>query len=119
MTILTLKNRTNEPFTGMYDGVAYTLSPGATLTVPDFIAFHLKNQSVYRMNPILGDADYRLVIPELGDDETIVDAFPEEVLDRVDMNLNKTRIVRLGNRPPAPVHRVAGSAVTIKERESV
>jgi hypothetical protein len=118
MKLLTLKNRTSESFTGMYDGVSYTIQPGASVTLLDFIALHLKNQSICRLNPVMGDAEFRLAIVEHGDDDSPLYDIPDEVLDRSDMDLHKTRIVKMGNRPAVPVHRAAGSAVTAKERDS-
>ena len=117
MKILTLKNRTDKPFTGMYDGVEYVIPADGQLVVLDFIAYHLKKQSVCRYNPVMGDADFRLAILELGDDDSPLTTIPIETFDRTDMDLHKTQIVKVGNRTAVPVHKAnTGSVFTAKER---
>lgn len=118
MKVYTVKNRTAVPFTGMFDGVVYEVPAAGTLALPDFIAFHMKRQSVCRLNPVSGEATFRLAIVELGDEDDPIGEIPEELLDRTDMDLSKTRILKMNNRPAVPQRReAAGSAITSKERE--
>ena len=84
MAILTVKNRYKEPFTGMWDGETYKVVD--TLAVPDYIAFHLKKQSIIRDNPVNpGMNDYQLGIVEKGDNVEPLEDLPLEALDRSDM----------------------------------
>ena len=116
MQVLTVRNRHNKPFTGVYDGVKYTIPEHGQMTLLRDIAIHLKQQSIFKSNPISGEKEYRLAIVEDGDEDTPLDSLPQETLDRTDMDLNKTKIVVVGNRPAVPVRGVGGNAITAKER---
>ena len=120
MQLLTVKNRSDEPFAGMYDGVVYTVPPRGQLTLLSYIARHIKNQSVFLDNPITGEKEFRLAIAEDGDEVAPLaeEQLPVESFNRLDMDLNKVRIVRTNTRPAVPMHRDnAGSAHTSKERQ--
>ena len=85
MAILTVKNRYREPFVGMWDGETYEVKD--TLAVPDYVAIHLKRQSIIRDNPVNpGMNDYRLGIVENGDPTDMLETLPLESLDRTDMD---------------------------------
>lgn len=102
MAILTVKNRWKEPFTGMYDAQEYTVVD--TLAVPDYVARHIKSQSIIRDNPVTGDNDYQLAIIEDGDDQTPLVEIPVESLDRADMpDFRKVVIKGSGVRIVAPM----------------
>lgn len=105
MAILTVKNRWHEPFVGMWDGETYTVKD--TLAVPDYVAYHLKKQSIIRDNPINpGVNEYRLGIVEKGDDVTPLKELPVESLDRTDMDeFRKVVIKPSGVRSTAPAQK--------------
>lgn len=103
--MLTVKNRHTETFVGMYDGQRYPIKPGTTLTLPDFVARHIRNQSVYLENPVTGERHFRLAIVEEGDDDSPLDELPIESLDRTDMALNKVVHVKTNARPAPPERR--------------
>lgn len=85
MAILTVKNRWREPFIGMWDGETYVVKD--TLVVPDYIAIHLKKQSIIRDNPVnAGANDYQLGIVENGDNVEPLAEIPAESFDRSDMD---------------------------------
>ena len=103
MAILTVKNRyASQPFVGMFDGQDYTVAD--TLVLPDYVARHLRKQSVATDNPITGERTYRLAVIEDGDDDSPLEALPLESLDRTDMDLRKVVLVpsRLKAPPPTP-----------------
>lgn len=114
--IYTLKNRYKEPFEGMFDGERYIVRD--TLAVPDFIALHIKNQSIIRDNPITGERAFSLAIPELGDDESPIAELPVETLDRSDMDMPKVKYVKSNIRNAVPMHKEFSDrgVVTSKER---
>jgi hypothetical protein len=116
MAILTLKNRYREPFVGMYDGVEYTVDD--TLAVPDYVAQHLKRQSIYRDNPVTGNNDYRLGILELGDPVDEVVEIPADPFDRSDTDHPKVKYIATGIRSSRPAQRegTGQSQVSTKER---
>lgn len=116
MAILTLKNRYREPFVGMYDGVEYTVAD--TLAVPDYIAVHLKRQSVVRDNPVTGDNDYRLGIIEKGDPIDEILELPQDTFDRSDTDHPRVKYIASGIRSSRPPLREGPgtSNVSTKER---
>ena len=118
MTLLTLKNRyVHGPFVGMHNGIEYTVKD--TITLPDFIARHLKDRSMIRDNPITGEKDYQLGIVEAGDNVSPLETIPAETLDRTDFDsFRKVKIVPSGIRPAIPIKPDSGggNAMTSKER---
>ena len=117
MALLTVVNRHETPVVGMWDGQEYVVTD--RLTVPDFIAWHLKKQSIIQDNPVMpGDNIYRLGIAEVGDDVGRIDGdLPAESLDRRDFEeFRKVRLVPSGIRMSRPEPRgdMAGSAVISK-----
>jgi hypothetical protein len=116
MAIYTLKNRFSEPFVGMYDGVEYTVAD--TLAVPDYIAQHLKRQSIVRDNPITGDNAYRLGIVEIGDPIDPIAELPAESFDRSDTDHPRSKLISSGIRSarPAPREGSGVSQVSTKDR---
>ena len=116
VAIYTLKNRfAGQPYQGQFDGQLYTVKD--TLSVPDYIALHLRNHALIRDNPVSGEREYRLGIVELGDDVSPIEELPVEVLDRSDMDFRKVRILQTNQRTAAPASRAGGGAVmTAKER---
>ena len=93
MAILTVKNRWHEPFIGMWNGETYKVVD--TLAVPDYVALHLKKQSIIRDNPInAGSNEYSLGIVEQGDDVTPLKELPVESLDRSDMDEFRKVVVK-------------------------
>jgi len=102
MAILTVKNRWSEPFVGMFDGETYTVVD--TLAVPDYVAYHLKKQSIIRDNPVnAGSNEYRLGIVEKNDDVSPLVSLPLESLDRTDMDeFRKVVIKPSGIRQSVP-----------------
>ena len=105
MAILTVKNRWTELFIGMFDGETYVVAD--TLAVPDFVAHHLKRQSIIRDNPVnAGANEYRLAILELHDDATPLTALPPESFDRTDLDeFRKVVIKPSGIRTTTPASR--------------
>ena len=115
MGLLTVVNRHEAPFVGMWDGQEYVVSD--RLTVPDFIAWHLKKQSIVSDNPVVpGDNVYRLGILETGDDLSPIEAvLPAESLSRRDFDeFQKVNLVPSGIRTsrPEPKTTLAGSAIS-------
>jgi hypothetical protein len=114
MAILTLKNRWKDPFIGMWDGQTYEVVD--TLACLDYIARHLKRQSIIRDNPINpGLNEYRLAIVEDGDDQSKLtfDSLPQESLDRSDMDeFRKVVIKPSGIRTPPPAPKLPASLET-------
>ena len=102
MAIYTLKNRWRTPFIGMFNGETYEVKD--TLAVPDYIAHHLKKQSIIRDNPITGDNDYRLGIVEIGDnvEPLKLGELPLESLDRSDMEEFRKVVIK-----PSGIHTAA------------
>ncbi len=116
MAILTVKNRyAAEPFVGMFDGETYTVVD--TLAVLDYVAHHLKKQSIFKDNPATGYNEYRLAILELGDDDSPVGELPVESMDRTDMNeYQKVKYVGSGVRQARPERKERfGSIVGTKD----
>lgn len=104
MVIYTVKNRWSEPFVGMFDGQVYTVVD--ELKVPDYIAHHLKKQSVIRDNPITSANEYQLGIVELNDTVAPLAEKPLESLDRTDMDeFRKVVLKPSGIRSNAPATR--------------
>lgn len=116
MAILTVKNRHSEPFVGMFDGETYEVVD--TLAVPDYIAEHLKKQSIVRDNPVnAGANEYRLGIVEKGDDVSPLAALPQESFDRSDMNeFTKVVIKPSGIRQTAPAPKPGQSSATVRSQ---
>ena len=116
--ILTVKNRyAKDPFIGMFDGQTYTVVD--TLAVPDYVAYHLKNQSIIRDNPVTGDNEYRLAIVEQGDDDRPIEELPLETLDHSDMDWPKVKVIPSNVRATRPEPRGSGrfdSLIMTKER---
>lgn len=111
MVIYTLKNRWTEPFIGMFDGQTYTVTE--ELKVPDYVAIHIKKQSVIRDNPVTAQNDYQLGIVELGDPVTPISEKPQESLDRSDMDEFRKVVLRpSGIRSNAPGSRVPRTTTT-------
>lgn len=106
MVLLTVKNRWHEPFVGMFDGQVYRVED--VLTVPDYIAIHLKRQSIIRDNPVnAGANEYRLAIVEWNDNSEPLTQLPAESLDRTDLNeFRKVIIKSSGVRQSIPAPRV-------------
>lgn len=118
MAIVTLHNRYHEPFVGMYDGQDYVVAD-KDIALPDYIARHLRRQSIIRDNPISGEADYLLAVLEDGDPVTPVEVIPADTFDRSDTDWAKTKIIPSGVRHFRPVSREGTAAshdVTTKER---
>ena len=115
MAILTVKNRYREPYIGVFDGQTYVIED--TLTVPDYVAYHLKRKSVCKDNPVDPGANvYRLAILEKGDDDSPLDEIPVEAMDRTDMNeFQKVKIVGSGARPGRPERRERFGTITTKD----
>ena len=118
MAILTVHNRYHEKFVGMFDGQIYEIGE-KDMAFPDYIARHLKRQSIFRDNPITGDNLYQLAVLEDGDDVAPIEVKPEESFDRSDTDYPKSKII------PSGIHRIArapkadsgrGETVTTKER---
>jgi len=111
--IYTLKNRfAGKPYEGQFDGQTYTVVD--TLAVPDYIAIHLRNHALVRDNPVTGDREYQLGIVELGDDVSPLSELPVEVMDRSDMDLKKTVILRTTQRVARPEPRGSGRDVAVR-----
>lgn len=110
VAIYTVKNRWTEPFIGMFDGQTYEVA--TTLTVPDFVAYHLKKQSIVRDNPVnAGANEYRLAIVELGDEDSPLGALPLESFDRTDLDeFRKVVIKPSGIRQAIPASKGAASS---------
>jgi hypothetical protein len=114
MAIFTIKNRyAAEPFVGMYDGQEYVVKD--TLAVPDYVAHHLKRQSIIRDNPVTGDNDYRLAILELDGEPEPVTELPIETLDRSDMDMPKTVLRQTGIRHAQPMRKATFGSLDIAE----
>lgn len=118
MAIYTLKNRfSGKPYVGQFDGTEYIIVD--TLSVPDYVALHLRNHAIVRDNPITGEREYSLGILELKDDVSPLAELPVETLDRSDMDFPKATIMRTTQRTPRPEPRGSGRGVptlTAKER---
>lgn len=116
--MLTVKNRyIQEPFIGVFDGQTYEIK--SEVTLPNYIAYHLKKQSIIRDNPITGDNSYRLAIVEEGDDVTPLTELPQESLDRTDMDWQKVKIIPSNIRAGMPERKGSGrfdSMTLTKER---
>lgn len=114
MAILTVKNRRPDVFIGMFDGQTYEVKE--TLAVPDYVAHHLKRQSIVRDNPVNpGMNEYRLGIVELGDPVTPLGDLPPESLDRSDMDEFRKVVIKpsgIRSTIPAPKGAVAQSIRT-------
>lgn len=113
MAILTVKNRyAAEPFVGMFDGETYVVKD--TLAVPDFVAYHLKRQSICKDNPVdPGANQYRLAIVERGDDDSPLDELPAESLDRSDMNeFSKTKLIGSNVKTARPERKARFSSLS-------
>lgn len=109
--MLTVHNRySKEPFIGMYDGEKYVIKD--VVTLPDYIAYHLRKQSIIRDNPITGDNSYRLGIVELGDDVSPLTELPLESLDRTDMDWRKVKIIPSNVKPTMPERKGSGFNTT-------
>jgi hypothetical protein len=102
----------------MFDGQIYEIGE-KDMAFPDYIATHLKRQSIFRDNPITGDNLYQLAILELGDDASTIEVKPEEAFDRSDTDHPRSKII------PSGINRVAraprsdsgrGEGVVTKER---
>lgn len=108
MALKTLKNRCDEPFVGMYDGVIYEIKD--EMTVTEYVARHLRNQSIYQDNPITGERKFRLAILEDGDDTSplIKANLPLDSLDRTDMDMPKVEYRVSGARPAVPEAKGSG-----------
>ena len=117
MAILTVKNRYREPFVGMWDGETYTVKD--TLAVPDYIAYHLKKQSIIRDNPVNpGMNDYQLGIVERNDNVEPLDELPLESLDRSDMeDFRKVVLKPSGIRATVPAPKTQRSSDMIRTTE--
>lgn len=114
MSILTVKNRFKaEPFVGMWDGQTYTVTD--TLAVPDYVAFHLKKQSIIKDNPVTGDNEYRLAIVELGEDDSPVEELPVETLDRSDMDYPRAKIIQSGVKSTRPERKQSFGSLDMAE----
>lgn len=100
MAILIVHNRHRDKFVGMFDGQVYEIGE-KDMAFPDYIARHLRKQSVLRDNPITGEALYQLGIVEDGDDLSPIEEKPVEVFDRTDTDWPKSKIIPSGvNRIP-------------------
>lgn len=113
MAILTVKNRyAAEPFVGMFDGQTYVIKD--TLAVPDYVAFHLRRQSICRDNPANPGANvYRLAILERGEDDSPIEEIPVESMDRTDMNeFTKVKIVGSNVRNTRPERKDRFSSIS-------
>src|SRR6266498_3647656 len=107
MAILTVKNKWSEPFVGMFDGQEYEVKD--SLACIDYIARHLKRQSIIRDNPInAGSNEYQLAIVEDGDDLSPLAELPAEALDRSDMDEFRNVVIKKTGLRVAP--QVKGSA---------
>lgn len=115
MVVYQVKNRYKETFRGKFDGVSYEVPGNGSAHLPDFIATHIRNQSVIKDNPVTGEREFRLAIVELGDDDSPLLELPLEVMDRTDMELRKVKIVDLRSRPIPPARHATG-IMTSKER---
>jgi hypothetical protein len=117
MAILTVKNRyAAEPFVGMFDGQTYVVKD--TLAVPDYVAFHLKKQSVVKDNPATGNNEYRLAILERGDDDSPLAELPIEAMDRTDMNeFQKVKYVGTGIKSTRPEQRARFGSIEIAAKD--
>ncbi len=117
MAVLTLKNRfAGAPFVGRFDGQVYEVRD--TLVVPDYVAVHLKRQSIVRDNPVTGDNEYRLAIVEHGDSAEPLTSLPLETLDRSDMEYPRAKVIPSNIRQSAPAPRdgTGSHGVSTKER---
>lgn len=76
----------------MYDGRPYELPPHKDVMLDAYVARHLRNQSVFRDNPITGAKEYRLAVLEDGDPTEPLEDLPLESLDRSDMDMPKSEI---------------------------
>lgn len=102
MKLLTIRNRfPKTAFKGMYDGVPYEISD--RMTIPDFIARHLKKQSIIKDNPVTGEQEYRLTILEEDGDVEDLELLPRESLDRSDFaDFRKVEYRDMRSPIPAP-----------------
>ena len=115
MAILTVKNRyPAEAFIGRFDGQRYEVKD--RLAVPDYVAHHLKRQSIVRDNPVTGESVYRLSIVELDGDQPVLDALPVETLDRTDMEFPKAKLIPGVKTPVSPPRESFGTLVLDKGR---
>ena len=113
MAILTVYNRyRSEPFVGMHDGQEYVIPD--KLALLDYIARHLKKQSILKRNPVTGEELYRLAIIEDGDEDSEIKMLPKESLDRTDMDMPDVEYVTIRNPAPKPVPRGSGRFDSIK-----
>lgn len=104
--LLTIKNRCAQPVVGMYDGQLYEIKD--QITLPAYVARHLRQQSVYSDNPITGERKYRLAILEEGDDQSPLDELPLDSLDRTDMDMPRVEYKGSGVKTGAPIPRGSG-----------
>jgi len=95
MAILIVHNRYHEKFVGMFDGQVYEIGE-KDIAFPDYIARHLKKQSIMRDNPITGEQLYQLAIVEDGDDLSPIAEKPLETFDRSDTDWPKSKIISSG-----------------------
>ena len=116
MAVYNIKNRYKEDFHGKYDGVSYNIPAGKTVPLLDYVALHLRNQSVIKDNPVTGEREFKLAIVELGDDDSPLTEIPIESMDRTDMDLRKVRIVDLRSKPIPPARHDGERVMITKER---
>lgn len=117
MAIKTLVNRyRGEPYTGMFAGEPYEIR--TTLAVPDYVAYHLRDHSVVKDNPVNPAANvYRLGI-EGEDDCSLIDELPMEALDRSDMDtFTKVQYLQRRGQPLPPQARAVSAGAGSKERD--
>ncbi len=118
MNLFTVRNRyPATPFVGMYDGHKYVVKD--TLTVPDYVAQHLQQQSVIRDNPITGEREFRLAILEVDGPMEDLERLPVESLDRTDFDVfRKVEYMDLkSNKPIPPAQRGSGRDTTIVTKD--
>jgi len=113
LAILTLKNRyPAEAFDGRFDGQRYIVKD--KLAVPDYVAHHLKKQSIVRDNPVTGENEYRLSIVEIDGDQPMLDSLPVETLDRTDMDFPKAKLIP-GVKTPVPQQRESFGSLVLDQ----
>lgn len=110
MAIVTVHNRFREPFVGMWDGQVYEVG-AKDVAFPDYIARHLRRQSIFRENPVTGETLYQLAVLEDGDDTSPIEEKPVDPFDRSDTEYPKSKVISSGvNRVPRAPREGSGMA---------
>lgn len=119
MAILIVHNRHRDKFVGMFDGQVYEVGE-KDVAFPDYIARHLRGQSILKDNPVTGDRLYQLAVIEDGDDVSPIEEKPEDPFDRSDTDWPKSKVIPSGvnrvSRAPREGSGQSGAGTSNKER---